>query len=230
NVFFMYSQEIANSFYEETVQKYKEELPKYKIIVQKNSELDWPIAESMFFKPYYKEPIDLVLVDDINSIYESSYEKNKTIILAFDFPKKKFINVTTKIEKGSEISEFNVQKNLINDFSKATISPGNIDLPTPNGKGGFILDENDINFKGSNPTIISNYSVLFDEVKIGLRNKLFVSYYMPYEISDGAKVKIEISDGNDKHIIYEKDVLPEGNLSSNKIDLKPYEGKIVGII
>lgn len=89
NTFFIYSQIISDTAYDETVNQYGQYLGDYTIFIEKNNNLNWPLLGDQLFKVYSGN-------DNIKVNYVDRLPDNKTardIFLKLDWNTKKMINV-----------------------------------------------------------------------------------------------------------------------------------------
>ena len=96
DVFFIYSEKIADALYSETVQKYGTGLRNYSLYIEKSDLLNWPIQDSLFFVPYLGDNFKVNYVENIDNVDLTATNKGKVILLRLQWPECKFINLTDK--------------------------------------------------------------------------------------------------------------------------------------
>ncbi|WP_425806387.1 hypothetical protein ACHOLT_05725 [Desulfitobacterium sp. Sab5] len=237
NVYFVSAQKISDSLYEQTIQKYGENIANFNVILIKNNNLNWPMlnSDSTFFLPYLQDKkFKVNLVDNTKNLVEVGSNNNEKIIaLELNNSTNQVQDISGQIQylKSKARDEKSYKFNFISNFSNGNIEPKNKIVDTPNGSGVFLMDWNIGSIKKQSMTILSGFETTYKDIQIGEDNKLKVSFGMPYTNGDGAKVIIYAVNNNEKNKIFDSDIKPGSNEWENiDISLKDYVGQKIDII
>lgn len=126
NLYFVQTNTIADSFYDETVKKYGTKIADYSIYIEKFRDYEYILQGSLFFKPYIKdkEP-KITYVDDAKGIDSHIKNKERTLIYMLDWPRKKIINLK------------DVNPLVLKRFGPEGIHAGQIFNKQPNGESAI---------------------------------------------------------------------------------------------
>ncbi|PUA39900.1 hypothetical protein C8Z91_07500 [Paenibacillus elgii] len=228
NVFFVYSQQIADSAYKETIGRYGESLADYKVYIQKHRELNWPLGGSMFFQPYLGSNFKVNYYDNLNEILTNEIENEKFVVYSFDFNNRKLIDVTNQVKLNILLKNRTVFYDFLANLDHGNVNPKNGKLDTPNGEGGFPMTWDNI---GKSLTLISPYKYEYANIQLSNESKsLLITAYLPLEESDGARLYVEVEDSGKIERVSQTDLKPgKDNFVNLQVDLSSYSGKKVNI-
>ncbi|WP_193726580.1 glycosyltransferase family 39 protein [Paenibacillus guangzhouensis] len=233
NIYFVYSQQISDSAYDETIKKYGTNIRQYKVFIEKHRDIDWPLLDSLFLKPYLgDDTFKVEYVDNILDVDLTKIDPTKVVLLKLNDSQKRFINVTNEVilYKNKALGKNkNIKYSLIDHFHEGEVTPQSVNEDTPNGEGVFIFDWTTQFQKINTLTIISGFKYTYKNIFIPTDSKICGDLILPLKGSDGANFYISINDNGNERRIYESNVTQESNFNEIEISIEGYSGKNVDI-
>lgn len=126
NLYFVETNTIADSFYDETVKKYGTKIADYSLYIEKFRDYGYILQGPLFFKPYIRDKeVKITYVDDIKEIDSHSKNQERTLIYALDWKKQKIIDLK------------DVKPPVLKRFGPEAVHAGQIFNRQPNGESAI---------------------------------------------------------------------------------------------
>lgn len=195
-LYFVRAMNIGRSVYDATIRQYGESLANYNLVLCGNNELEWSVGElgDTIFDVYLEGNVNVEMVEDLKDLQTDSLnpEKTKAFVLNDSLTVDEFY-----IHGFQEVQDLYIEE--LHSVSPDTFAD------TPSGKGLCFLSE-------SSFTLLSGYTDHLSAIDFPANAGLYLELGMPYDISDGAQVRITVLNQGDE--VY-----------ANSIDTKPEEGR-----
>ena len=236
NIFFVYSEKIANSMYDQSIREYGQNLSSYKIYIVDNQDVNWALLGSTLFQFYLNNPNYNVsyVANPVEDVDPKAVQGGRVLVFDYDASQHVMVNITKEVAYRQSLEQDSTHEayNLIDLFKTSQIGPPSAGrVSAPSGKGAFVNPWSIDSISQTSATVLSGFTDTFSHLSIDRSETLKFSTAMPLTGGVGARAVVYIESGDIKKAVFTKDLLPGSTTWYNvNIPLHDYIGKRISIV